>query len=234
MGSVHSADKHAGGWTPTWKDVRIITGLTPEQLKLKGIRIGSSAVPIKDGRGPYVFGDKNDPLVGAWTFDDRGGVAVLLILLKKLKQINFISQKPLIVAFTVHEEGGCHGAKVLAHRESPETFIAVDGCPVINPESLKLDGRPGIWSKDYLCNYDQRLMISLMQAAEAAGTELQPVVYTNAASDASAVYNAGGAYRVAFLGHVRTNSHGYEVAKLSVFNNTINTLVKYIELAECR
>jgi putative aminopeptidase FrvX len=61
-----------------------------------------------------------------------------------------------------------------------------------------------------------------------AGTELQVMVYTSAASDASAVYNNGGAPRVGFIGHVRSNSHGFEVARLSVFANTVKTILEYI------
>ena len=69
-----------------------------------------------------------------------------------------------------------------------------------------------------------------MQAAERAGTELQPVVYNGAASDASMVSAVGGAYRVACFGHVRENSHGYEVARLSVFENMLETLVAFVTI----
>jgi putative aminopeptidase FrvX len=229
MGSAHTKAAREGSWAPGWDDVRIKTGLSPEQLKAKGIRNGSQAVPVKEERGPYIFGDKDDPMISAWTFDDRAGVAELLIVLKSMKEHNIQPAKPLIIAFTVHEEGGCHGAKVLAHREKPEIFIAIDGCPVIDSNVQKLDGTPACWSKDSLCNYDQRLIIDLMKAAKEAGTELQTMVYTSAASDASAVYNTGGAPRIGFIGHVRTNSHGFELAKLSVFPNTIKTIVEYVK-----
>jgi hypothetical protein len=33
---------------------------------------------------------------------------------------------------------------------------------------------------------------------------------------------------VACFGHVRENSHGYEVARLSVFQNVVNTLVQFM------
>jgi endoglucanase len=233
MGSAHTKDAREGNWAPGWADVRIKTGLTPEALKGKGIRVGSSAVPVRNSRGPYVFGDEKDPMIAAWTFDDRAGISELLIVLKLMKKKNLNPENRLIIAFTVHEEGGCHGAKVLAQRERPEIFVAIDGCPLLDPETLKLDGRPGVWSKDSLCHYDQRLIKDLMHAAAAAGTELQSAVYTSAKSDASAVYNVGAAARIAFLGHVRTNSHGFELARLSVFQNTINTLFNFIEGRLC-
>jgi putative aminopeptidase FrvX len=147
-------------------------------------------------------------LISAWSFDDRAGVAVLLLTLKALKERSFSPLSPLIIAFTAHEEGGCYGARALALREKPEIFIAVDGCAIIDQTVLKLDGRPGIWSKDAVCNYDQRLIRDLLASASEAGTELQPVVYEKSFSDASAICQAGAAVRVAVLGHVCQNSHG--------------------------
>lgn len=226
MGSGHGgvpADR-----APGWDDVKIITGLTPGQLKDAGVRPGSTAVPVEQYRGPFLFGDPSDPLVAAWTFDDRAGVVTLLRLLGELKEGNITPRVPLIVAFTVHEEGGCHGAKVLAQRESPGVFLAIDGCPMPQSAGLKLDGRPGAWSKDKKIHYDQRLVIALSRAAEEAGTGLQVAVYQEAASDASAVYEVGAAPRVAILGHVRENSHGYEVARLSVFDNLLAVLLSFL------
>lgn len=229
MGSTHTAEARSGQWSPSWGDVCIKTGLTPVELKAAGVRVGSSAVPIKDGRGAYCFGSKNEPMCAAWTFDDRAGMAHLLIVLEEVKNAGVVPENPLMIAFTVHEEGGCHGAKTLAFREKPEIFIAVDGCPVLAADGLKLDGRPGVWSKDTFCNYDQGLIKDLMSAAQRANTEVQVAVYTSASSDASSVYNAGLAPRVGFVGHVRTNSHGFEVARLSVFSNAVKTIVEYIK-----
>lgn len=230
FGSTHVPG--AGSKAVTWADTRVITGRSPAQLKEAGVRVGSTVVPIREGRGPVVFGDPADPMVAAWTFDDRMGVAALLRLLEALKQEGASPIRPTIVAFTVHEEGGCHGAKVLAHREKPEAFIAIDGCPVPPGSHLKLDGRPGTWSKDRYVHYDQRIVQALCLAAREAGTELQTAVYASAFSDAGAVYDTGGAPRVAVVGQVRENSHGYEVARLSVFDNLLKTLVQFVKTWE--
>lgn len=228
MGSTHSKTKKEQAIN--WDNVKVITGLSCEELVACGIRVGSTAVPASSVRGPVIFGRDNDPMVAGWTFDDRIGVISLLRLLEILKQKKITPQRPTLICFTVHEEGGCHGAKVLAHNENPEIFIAVDGCPVQDHDVLKMDGRPGVWSKDSVTHYDQRLILDLSQAAKETGTDVQVVTYDGASSDASHVYSSGHASRVAFFGHVRDNSHGYEVARLSVFDNVINTLVKFIEI----
>jgi putative aminopeptidase FrvX len=225
MGSTHEKVPEQA---ISWNDVWVSTGLSADQLKAAGIRPGSTGVPIRERRGPVLFGDIADPLVAAWTFDDRMGVVALLRLLKKLHDEELRPAHPILIAFTVHEEGGGQGAKLLTQRERPEVFIAVDGCPIPPGGTLELDGRPGIWSKDRLAHYDQDLVETLSQAARRAGTELQPVVYESAASDASLVYYAGGAPRVACFGHVRANSHGFEICRLSVFDHLLATLVEFV------
>ncbi len=227
MGSMHR--KGAGETAVAWADCRVITGRTPSELAEAGVRVGSTAVPSRSRCGPVILGDGDDPLVAAWTFDDRMGSVALLRLLEALKSEGITPARPTIVAFTVHEEGGCHGAKVLAHRERPEVFIAIDGCPTPPGTDLKLDGRPATWSKDRALHFDQCLVRDLCAAGRRAGTELYTPVYDAAFSDASAAYDVGAAERVATVGHVRGNSHGYEVARLSVFDNLLATLAEFLK-----
>lgn len=227
MGSTHTAGN--GNKAITWDDCRIMTGLSPEQLKRAGVRPGTYALPERKRRGPVLFGDEADPLVGAWTFDDRIGVVTQLRLLETMKRENLVPHVPMMVAFTVNEEVGGHGAKVLAQRVQPEIFISVDGAPMPPDTNLTLDGRPGIWAKDSQAPYDPRLVVAFMQAAERAGTELQPVVYSSNASDASMVAYGTGVPRIACVGHVRENSHGYEVIRLSVLDNLLGTLVAFVQ-----
>lgn len=94
---------------------------------------------------------------------------------------------------------------------------------------LKLDGRPAIWIKDAKICYDQRLIAALLHAANVAGVALQRAVYSKPSSDASAVYDSGAAPAVAFLGHVRENSHGFEIARLSVFDHVHAILVQLMK-----
>ena len=226
FGSMHRRD--AEKFEYTWESARIITGLSQQELRERGVLIGTTAVPSREMRGPVIMGPESDPLVASWTFDDRIGVVTLLLLLETIKSRKIVPNRPTTFAFTVHEEGGCHGAKNVARRLEPEVFIAVDGCPMPPGTSIAMDGRPGVWCKDSHIQFDRRLIDDLCSAAEKAGTELQRVVYDSAASDASAVYAAGFADRVATVGHVRENSHGYEVARLSVFDTLLSTLTEFL------
>ena len=219
MGSGHSRAQTSG--CPGWRDVRILTGLTPEQLAGRGIRIGSPAVPAREVRGPFLFGDPASPWVAAWTFDNRLSVACLLQVLERFAAEGQTPRSPTIVAFTVEEEIGCLGAKVLAQRERPDVFVAIDGSPLVPECSVELDGRPAIRSRDRLATYDQDLLREIRRISSDAGVELQPVVYSGAASDASLVYSIGASPRAACFGYVRASSHGFEVAPLIAFDHVL-------------
>lgn len=225
FGSMHRKD--AADLTMTWDNSWITTGMSPDGLAEAGVSVGTAAVPSREMRGPITLGDTDDPMTAAWTFDDRMGVALLLHLLEEVAADGIRPRRPLTVAFTVHEEGGCHGAKNVARKVSPEVFIAIDGCPTPEGSGLLLDGRPGVWCKDGLTMFDQGIIIGLESAAQRAGVGIQRAVFDAAASDASAVYAAGFADRVATFGHVRENSHGYEVARTSVFNNAYTVLREF-------
>ncbi len=230
MGSAHTAGNKPPG--QDWRDLTVLTGRPARQLKAAGVRVGTAVVPVRAMRGPFVFGDASDPLAAAWTFDDRAGVATLLRLLARIQEARITPARPVVIAFTVDEEVGCQGAKVLCRREQPEIFVAIDGCPMPPGSGLKLDGRPGVWSKDRLVQYDRALVEALCACAEEAGTALQVAVYDHAASDASAVYDVGLAPRVAHVGHVRENSHGYEVVRLAVLDNLLETLFQFVKTVE--
>jgi putative aminopeptidase FrvX len=218
MGSGHSRTQASE--CPSWEAVRVLTGQSSDRLAEVGIRVGSPIVPARDVRGPFVFGDPTAPWVAAWTFDNRLSVACLLQALRRFKEEGLAPLSPMTVAFTVEEEIGCLGAKVLAQRERPDVFIAIDGSPLVPECPVELDGRPGIRSKDRAAVYDQDLLREICRIALDAGAELQPVVYSEAASDASLVYSIGGSPRVACLGYVRANSHGFEAAPLAAFDHT--------------
>ncbi len=226
MGTGHGANPDKA---LEWSDVRLITGLSVQELADAGVQVGCAAVPMQANRGPVVLGKGADPLIAAWTFDDRMGCGVLLELLKKIKQDALEADFSLIIAFTTQEEVGGNGAKFLCQREQVDVFVAVDGSPIPAGSNLALDGRPALWVKDRLAYYDADLNKAFAQAAEQAGTGVQLVVHEFAASDASLVKYAGGAGRIVCFGHVRANSHGFEVARLTVFDNMLNTLATFLQ-----
>ena len=236
FGSGHTGDPKdplvhfaAGTRGITWSDCRLMTGLSPDELRAVGVRVGSSAVPIAAVRGPHLFGDPDDPLVSAWILDNRGGTLTLLRLLERIAASGLVPTCNVYLCFMVQEEHGLLGARGWAQRNPVEIFIAVDSSPIPAEADLSLDGRPAAWSRDAQVHFDQFLIRDLAAAAEVAGTELQYAVYSAASSDATGVLQTGGAPRVATVGYPRTDSHGYEVCRAQVFENLIATLHAYLE-----
>jgi len=225
MGSGHGSKSDT---QLKWEDVEIVTGYSPEKLDEFGIIVGTRMLPLRSECGPHVLGDESNPLLAAWTFDDRMGVVTLLRLLKSIKEENIKPKLDLIIAFTVQEETSCFGARTLAQKIQPTYFIAVDGCPLASHSPLELDERPGIWLKDRRQFYSEGLIDSLTEAANSIGIELQRAIFTGAASDASSVGLTGFSDQLATIGHVRKNSHGYEIASLEAFENLFKVLKQFI------
>lgn len=221
LGSGHSNQKTS---SKEWEDIPVITGCSIQELKNIGIRPGTPAVPTMDQRGPIFFGSKDNPLIGAWTLDDRAGAAVLIEWLRDLKQSGKKPFHPITVVWTVHEEGGCLGAVNIASRIRPDIFIAIDGAPWTSNDEFMVNEHPVAWSKDKLTNYDRTLLTRFNEVAKEVKTELQYAVLETAYSDASRVYHVGASPRAGVLGHPRFNSHGYEVARLAVFPAMIHML----------
>ncbi len=97
--------------------------ITPEELF---IDIGANAKGYVN-RGDYVALDSEytefgDGLFKARAIDDRAGCAALLELLAKGKRYPY----DLYVCFSVQEEAGLRGAKVLAQRIMPDIAVAIE------------------------------------------------------------------------------------------------------------
>ncbi len=221
LGSGHATGNSKG--VTDWKNVKVITGLNPKTLENYGIKPGTLITILDSERGPIIMGEESKPMIASWTFDDKMGIVTLLRLLEAIKKNEFRPFLNLIIAFTTTEEIGCFGAKYLAQSLKPTYFIAVDGCPFAADSPMLLD-LPGIRVRDRTFFYSKELISALSQSALEAGIELQQLVYTVSGSDAGAVGNIGVSPHTACVGHIRLNSHGYEIAYLSVFEKLCKIL----------
>ena len=226
MGSGHGGRKN--DTQIKWEEVKVVTGYSTEQLKEFGVEAGTRILLPRNECGPHILGDEKNPLIASWTFDDRMGVTTLLRLLKIMKEESIQPKMKMIIAFTVQEETSCFGARSLAQKIKPTFFIAVDGCPTASHSPVYVDERPGIWIKDRRQFYSEKLIDGLTEAATSVGVELQRAIFTGAASDASSVGMTGFSDQLATIGHVRENSHGYEIATLETFENLLKILKNFV------
>jgi len=231
VGSVSFGTGHSqvGLKTIDWGLVRILTGLTPKELEEKGVRVGSVAVPIRDHVGPILFGNEDDPLIAAWTFDDRMGCANLLRLLKVLKEDKVTPNCDMVFAFTKQEEVKGNGVKPLTVRMLPDVLISIDGGAIYKGSDLKIDGGVVAVTKDKLADYSFEVILALKEAAKAAGQKIQFAITDVAYTDASLALQSGGPMRVAHLGFCKENSHGYEVMHYSMLDQYFSVLYSFVK-----
>ena len=226
FGAGHS---QVGKTEVNWEDVRITTGLKPEQLKEKGVRVGSVAVPAHDFRGPTVFGDEDDPMIGACNYDNRMGCAFQLSILKAMKDDGTVPNCDWIFAFPKQEEVKGNGIKPLALREKPDVLFTIDGGPIFPGSDVTFDGGCVVTTKDKLADYSFDVILAIQKAAKAVDQDLQYCVTDVAYTDASLALQSGGPMRIGCFGYTADNAHGYELMKYSMlkqFFDLFYSLVK--------
>lgn len=113
---IHKMTPAERGQAPKVSDYFIDTGMTKKALE-KLVKVGDSVTRRGDLE---VMGD----CVCAKSLDNRVGVYILIEALKKLKGAKL--PWDLHAVFTVQEEVGLRGAKVVAHHLAPEVGIGLD------------------------------------------------------------------------------------------------------------
>jgi putative aminopeptidase FrvX len=226
FGAGHS---QVGQTSVDWSNMRVITGLTVEQLKEKGVRVGSVAVLPRSHVGPIIFGTEEDPMIAAWTYDDRMGCANQLRVLKTLKDEGFTPNCDMIFAFSKQEEVKGNGIKPLVIRELPDVLMCIDGGTPFAGSGIVANGGPVCLTKDKLADYSFDVILAIKAAAKAVGTELQFAVTDVAYTDASLALQSGGPLRIGHVGFVRENSHGYEVMAYSMLDKFFNVLYSFVK-----
>ncbi len=102
---------------PQMEDLYIDMGLDANEVRRRGITIGSYAVP----RGGLIRLGKEDIICGK-ALDNRIGCFILIELARRLAT----TDQNIFYVFTVQEEIGLYGAKTSLYRTDPDWGIAVD------------------------------------------------------------------------------------------------------------
>jgi len=231
MGVVSFGAGHTmvGMNTVDWSMVRVETGFSVEQLKEKGVRVGSVAVPIREHVGPVVFGDEENPMIGAWTYDDRMGCAFQLSILKAMKEDGVQPNCDWIFAFAKQEEVKGNGIKPLTIHEKPDVLIAVDEGAIFHGSDMTMDGGCGVMTKDKLADYSFDVILGIQAAAKAVGQNLQYVVTDAAYTDASLALQSGGVKRIGHFGFTKANSHGFELMRYSMLSQYFDLFYSFVK-----
>jgi putative aminopeptidase FrvX len=156
--------------------------------------------------------------------DDKLSVAIMLSLLKSLKENGAKPRFNTKIIFTTFEEVG-HG---LSHMPAGiSEVVAVDmGCIGSDLSCTEFD--VSICAKDSSGPYNYELTSHLINLAKNANLKFAVDIYPNYGSDASAALRAGHDIKAALIGPGVAASHGMERSHMSASENVFALLWLYL------
>lgn len=156
--------------------------------------------------------------------DDKASVAVLVSILKMMKQEEVTPSTNLKFIFSTYEEVG-HGAAWIP--EDITELLAVDmGCIGLDLDCTEYD--VSICAKDSSGPYDYDMTTKLMNFAKDKALNYAVDIYPMYGSDASAAMRGGANIRAALIGPGVASSHGMERTHIDALENTYELIKEYI------
>lgn len=156
--------------------------------------------------------------------DDKASVAILISVLKALKEEGIVPETNLKFIFSTYEEVG-HGSAWIPGDITE--FLAVDmGCIGMDLECTEFD--VSICAKDSSGPYDYDMTTGLINHAERNDLSYAVDIYPMYGSDASAALRAGANIKAALIGPGVAASHGMERTHTDALKNTFELVMEYI------
>ena len=157
--------------------------------------------------------------------DDKAAVAILLAVIKEIKEGQISLPRKTYFYFAAYEEIG-HGTTVLP--EDVCDMIAVDIAPT-GPDQTSDERKVTIFAKDSRFPYHWGLTTELREIAIKAGVDYVMDIFTpHYGTDCDGSLLAGHDIRHGAIGFGTANSHGYERTHVDGLKNTYELLLAYI------
>lgn len=215
-----SNDENTGP-VPSAESLIVDTGLNPEELKEKGVEIGSY-IDIQKTVG--FLGSKK--FVCGKALDDRIGCYILIEVAKRLKKLNLGCD--IYFVFSVQEELGLYGAKTSIYNIKPDWAVSVDvtGANDFSEEPTKFLGRgPTITVKDAQMLANPCIDSWLKDLAEKYKIPYQLDVSERGTTDALSISVAKGGIPTTVVGVAVRNIHTpIGIAHVDDIDNAIKLL----------
>ena len=157
--------------------------------------------------------------------DDKASAALLLALLKYIKEEQVVLPYDLKVIFSTYEEVG-HGAAYIP--EDIKRLLAID-MGTIGDDLACTEEDVSICVKDSSGPYDRQMVDDLLKIAKEKALSYTLDVYPRYSSDASAALRGGANIRAALIGPGVHASHHMERTHESGLINTFKLMVGYME-----
>ncbi|MBQ9911211.1 MAG: M42 family metallopeptidase [Lachnospiraceae bacterium] len=157
--------------------------------------------------------------------DDKACAAVLLSVMKDLKEKGVTLHRKVYAYFAMYEEIG-HGTVVLP--DDVRDMLAVDIAPT-GPQQNSDEHKVSIFAKDSRFPYHWGMTNEVREAAIASGTDYVMDIFTpHYGTDCDPSISAGYDLRHAAIGPGTANSHGYERTHIDGLKATYDLLMAYL------
>lgn len=157
--------------------------------------------------------------------DDKACAAVLLNIMKTIRERKPALNRKVIAYFACYEEIG-HGTAWLP--QGVQDVLALDIAPT-GPEQNSDERKVSVFAKDSRFPYHSGMTAELRETAEKAGIDYVMDVFTpHYGSDGDGSVLAGYDIRHAAIGPGTANSHGYERTHIDGLRNTYDLALAYI------
>lgn len=156
--------------------------------------------------------------------DDKAGVAIILSVIKYLKENGLQPACNVLFTFPHYEEIGSGGSYV---PQGVEQFVSLD-MAAIGPGYEGSEEKVTICVKDAAATYDRDLTNRLISIAERLELNHAVDVFHHYSSDAGAAIRGGNNVAIATFGFGTFASHGMERTHINAIQNTAGLLFGYI------
>ena len=179
--------------------------------------------------GDYIALEPRFTLSGGYIksrfIDDKACAAVLLNLMKAVRENGLPLKRKVIAYFACYEELG-HGTTWLP--EGVKDILALDIAPT-GPDQNSEEHKVSVFAKDSRFPYHSGMTAELRGCAKKAGVDYVMDVFTpHYGSDGDGSVLAGYDIRHAAIGPGTANSHGYERTHIDGLRNTFDLALAYI------
>ncbi len=179
--------------------------------------------------GDYIALEPRFTLSGGYIksrfIDDKACAAVLLNIMKAVREQQLKLKRKVIAYFACYEELG-HGTTWLP--EGVRDILALDIAPT-GPDQNSEEHKVSIFAKDSRFPYHSGMTAELRETAKAIGADYVMDVFTpHYGSDGDGSVLAGYDIRHAAIGPGTANSHGYERTHIDGLRQTYDLLAAYL------
>ena len=179
--------------------------------------------------GDYIALDPRFTLSGGYIksrfIDDKACAAVLVNLMKAIREQKLKLKRKVIAYFACYEEIG-HGTAWLP--EGVKDILALDIAPT-GPDQTSDERKVSVFAKDSRFPYHSGMTAEIREAAKKSGVDYVMDVFTpHYGSDGDGSVLAGYDIRHAAIGPGTAHSHGYERTHIDGLKNTFDLALAYL------